>query len=233
MPESLQQRYLRLQERIAAAMDRSGRLPDTLCLIGVSKKQSWQSIQAALDLGLHHFGENYCQEWQTKAEKLLQRKNEIFWHFIGHLQSNKVKDVVGQVEYIHTIDSLKLAEKVSKRSEALGLKQKVLLEINLAAEASKAGFLIEDVVPNLADLSHLPGLAIQGLMGIPPVGPNAEASRVHFKKLKSLLDEWNRSGIFTPPLTELSMGMSQDFEVAIEEGATMIRVGTELFGPRN
>jgi pyridoxal phosphate enzyme (YggS family) len=186
-----------------------------------------------LNLGLHHFGENYCQEWQSKAAKLTERKSEIFWHFIGHLQSNKVKEVVGHVEYIHTLDSLKLAAKVSKRAESLGLKQKALLEINLAAEDSKSGFLIEDLHDKFAELSALPGLAIRGLMCIPPVGPNAEASRPYFKKLKSLLDEWNRSGIFTPPLTELSMGMSQDFEVAIAEGATMIRVGTELFGPRN
>jgi hypothetical protein len=205
-------------------------------LIGVTKKQPAETIAGALDEGLQDFGENYVQEWQEKQNHLRQslgaKTDKITWHFIGHLQGNKVKSVVGRVDWIHTVDSVKLAQKISRAAALAGATQRVLIEVNLAKELGKWGFAPELLPAALPQLAGLPHLSWRGLMAIPPEVADAESNRPHFRRLKSLLDECNQTGVLTEPLSELSMGMSQDFGVAIEEGATMIRVGTALFGSR-
>lgn len=186
--------------------------------------------------GLLDFGENYVQEWRAKQEDLLLQDQalalKIHWHFIGHLQSNKIKEVVGKVDYLHTVDSLSLAQKISDFASARQITQKALMEVKLGGESSKTGFAPEKLLEDLASLGGLAGLNWEGLMAIPPPGRSPEETRPFFAQLKSLLDECNQSGFFNYPLKELSMGMSEDFEVAIEEGATMVRIGTALFGAR-
>jgi hypothetical protein len=222
--------------QIRSALARCGRREGTVRLIGVTKKQSAELIRAAWAEGLGDFGENYVQEWQIKQDRLRQdwgaKADQITWHFIGHLQGNKVKAVVGRVDWIHTVDSVKLAEKISRTAGEVGCIQKVLIEVNLAAEPSKSGFTPAQLPSDLHRLAALPHLSWRGLMAIPPETTDGESNRPYFRRLKSLLDECNQTGVLTEPLTELSMGMSQDFEVAIEEGATMVRIGTALFGPR-
>lgn len=226
----------RIHQQINGALVRSGRKGQGVRLIGVTKGKSAEDIAKALKIGLVDIGENYVQEWQAKQTQLRQNlgpePGQILWHFIGHLQSNKVKIVVGQVEWIHTVDSLKLATKISQAAGEVGCTQKILLEVNLAKELAKSGFTPKALPKALAPLSALPYLSIMGLMAIPPLEENPEKSRPYFRQLKSMLDECNQTGVFSNALTELSMGMSQDFIVAIEEGATMVRIGTALFGPR-
>lgn len=224
-----------IQSQIQKALYRSGRAGGSVRLVGVSKKQPLEKILALAQAGLVDFGENYVQEWKGKKSDIEKNHPElnkiIHWHFIGHLQSNKAKELVGKIEYIHALDSLKLAQRISQHAAQLGITQKVLMEINLEKEVGKFGFERESLLRNLSQLARLPGLSLEGLMAIPPPA-SGEKSRPYFKRLKSLLDECNQSGNLTKAMKELSMGMSNDFEVAIEEGATMIRIGTALFGPR-
>ncbi len=233
-----------IKEKLFSLLDSIRKAPnqaslnDRPLLIGASKKQSIEKIILLAKKGLFHFGENYVQEWQRKYDEIQKINSEtakkIKWHFIGHLQSNKVKDIVGKVEYIHTIDSLKLAKKVSQVAQKLHIQQKVLCEINLAKESSKTGFFIEDFKKALPELTKLPGLKITGLMAIPPHQEKPEGSRTYFKQLKTLLDESKQSGLINKTFfKELSMGMSQDYLIALSEGATMIRIGTLLFGARS
>jgi hypothetical protein len=229
-------RLARIREQIHQAAARTGREAGAVRLIGASKKKSAEDIAHGISQGLEDFGENYFQEWRDKQNELRQSlggaADRITWHFIGHLQGNKVHSLVGAVEWIHTVDSLKLAKKISQAAAATACTQKILLEVNLASEPSKSGFSPEALAAALPDLAFLPHLSIRGLMAVPPESEDPERVRPWFRRLKSLLDESNQTGVFTEPLTELSMGMSQDFEVAIEEGATMVRIGTALFGAR-
>lgn len=223
--------------RIEAALQSSGRRPNTVRLIGVSKKQGPEKILAAAAAGLWDFGENYVQEWEKKDQKIRMESPQLAaklrWHFIGHLQSNKVNKVVGRVETIQTVDRLKLAKKISEIAGNLQISQKVFAEVNVGQETGKSGFSPKDFLSTWPDLASLPHLSWQGLMCIPPAAEAPEKSRPFFRQLKSLLDECNHSGLSREPLRELSMGMSRDFEVAIEEGATMVRIGTALFGSRS
>ncbi|MFO1464550.1 MAG: YggS family pyridoxal phosphate-dependent enzyme [bacterium] len=226
-----------IRQRIAQAAARAGRNPESVTLLGVSKGQPAEKVLAAARLGLRDFGENYVQEWQKKRADLERADAglaaQLRWHFIGHLQSNKADLVVGETTLIHGVDSLKLATKIAALAQRRGLRQAVLLEVNLEGEASKAGLAPEELPRLLPALAALPQLDCRGLMAIPPALEAPEASRPYFRRLKSLLDECNRTGFFPSPWTELSMGMSHDFEVAVEEGATLVRVGTALFGPRS
>jgi pyridoxal phosphate enzyme (YggS family) len=218
------------------ALTRSGRRGEEVRLIGVTKKKSPEDIVEAFKLGLGDFGENYVQEWQDKQARLGQtlgaEAHNLTWHFIGHLQSNKVKAVVGQVDWIQTVDSIKLAEKISRSSGENGCIQKVLIEVNIAGESGKSGFSPETLRKSLGTLAKLPHISWRGLMAVPPEVEDPQANRPHFRYLKSLLDEYHQTGVFNEAFMELSMGMSHDFDEAIEEGATMIRIGTALFGPR-
>ncbi len=198
-------------------------------LVAVSKTQSADAVRTAYGWGLREFGENYVQEFLEKHEAL--NDLPIRWHFIGHLQTNKVKAIVGKVELIHSVDSVRLAKEIAKRAAEKSVRQKILLQMNLAAEETKGGLSEGELIPALKELADLPGLKICGLMTIPPPVENPEDSRPIFRKMKALLDA-STARFSQCPLKELSMGMTQDYSVAIEEGATLVRIGTAIFGRR-
>jgi pyridoxal phosphate enzyme (YggS family) len=198
----------------------TARLPPGVTLVAVSKTQPAEAIREAYAAGQRHFGENYAQEWRAKAEALADLP-DLTWHFIGSLQSNKAKYLAGKVSWVHTVDRLELARELSRRCAAAGATMNVLLEVNLGGEAQKGGCAPAEA-PALAEaVRALPALTLRGLTCIPPP---EEDPRPHFRALRALRD---RLG-----LAELSMGMSADWPVAVEEGATFVRVGTAIFGER-
>lgn len=216
-----------LRQRIAAACARTGRTEDSVLLLAVSKSHPPETLQAAAAGGQIFFGENKVQEAKAKIPLC---PSKLRWHFIGHLQSNKVRDAVELFELIQGVDSLAIAREISKRAEQVGKTMPILLEVNVAGEASKFGYPPERLLAELNELNALPKIEIHGLMAIPPYSPVAEKSRPYFQKLRELKGECEK--ILGAPLPHLSMGMSGDFEIAIAEGATIVRVGTALFGPR-
>lgn len=221
----------RLQEirtRIAEAAQRSGRAADAVDLLAVSKTYPVEVIQQAVDAGQGMFGENRVQEILLKQPQLPSR---LQWHLIGPLQSNKVRKVLPLVQMIHAVDSVSIAQDINRIAAELGLHPQVLLEINLAAESSKHGFTPQVIREQLETLYSLDRLYIQGVMCIPPFDPVAEKTRKYFTQLRQIRDELETLG--GAPLPVLSMGMSHDFAVAIEEGATIVRVGSAIFGSRN
>jgi len=213
----VEENLARVQERIRAACSRAGRHRDTVQLVAVSKGQPIEAVLLAFAAGQTAFGENYAQELHEKADAL----PEAEWHFIGALQTNKVKIVVGHAALVHTCDRVSLARELSKRAEAKNLVQRVLLEVNVGREPQKGGALPEQVDALHAAVREMERLRCEGLMCIPP--PDQDP-RPHFRALRQMRD---RLG-----LRELSMGMTADFEVAIEEGATIVRIGTAIFGER-
>jgi pyridoxal phosphate enzyme (YggS family) len=216
-----------IRDRIHTAAVSCGRDPATVELLAVSKTHPVEVIRAAVEAGQLLFGENKVQEILAKAPQL---PAELHWHLIGHLQSNKVRKVLPLVKAIHSIDSLDLARDVNRIATELGLTAKVYLEVNLAEESTKHGFKVEEVRANLEALHGLDRLNIQGLMCIPPFEADPELRRPYFTRLRELRDDLEKSG--GKPLPLLSMGMSHDFEIAIAEGATIVRVGSALFGER-
>jgi hypothetical protein len=216
-----------VQSRIAAAVAKSGRKADEVQLIAVSKKQDAEKVRAVFDAGQPIFGESRVQEARVKIPLL---PSAARWHFIGHLQKNKVRHALPLFELFHSIDSLALAHDVERIAEEEGVRPRVLLEVNVAGEGSKFGFSPVKLREEMEALLSLGRLNIEGLMTIPPLAPEAEDSRRYFVALRVLRDELEAE--FNLKLPELSMGMSNDFEVAIEEGATFVRVGTMIFGGR-
>ncbi len=216
--------------RIADAARKSGRPPESVRLIAVSKEIADDKIIEARKAGAVLFGENKVQEALDKIERLAGEN--IRWHFIGHLQKNKVKQVVGRFEMIHSIDSLELAEAVHKKSVDLGVVTPVLVQVNISGEESKFGISPGELEGFLRPVSRLPGIRVEGLMTIPPFDPDPGKSRPYFVRLRELRDRCAGLAIENISMDELSMGMSNDFEVAVEEGATIVRVGTAIFGPR-
>ena len=220
----------RLQEirsRLAAAEQRSGRTPGGVDLLAVSKTYPVEVIQQSVDAGQIEFGENRVQEIVLKQPQLPAK---LQWHLIGPLQSNKVRKVLPLVQMIHAVDSVDIARDINRIAGELGLYPKVLLEINLAAESSKHGFTAQAIHEKLEELYSLDRLYIQGVMCIPPFDPVAEKSRRYFVQLREIRDGLEKLG--GAPLPVLSMGMSHDFEIAVEEGATLVRVGSAIFGAR-
>ncbi len=216
-----------IRERVTAAAGRAGRDPSTIRLMAVSKTQPVAAIRAAVEAGQILFGENKIQEARLKIPECPPQAN---FHFIGHLQSNKARDAVRLFSMIQGVDSLKLAEELDKHADQQARILPVLIEVNVAGEASKFGYSPTDLLADLDRLVELPRLEIHGLMTIPPFSTDPERSRPFFRKLVDLRQSCeDRLGV---PLTELSMGMSGDFEAAIEEGSTMVRVGTAIFGQR-
>ncbi len=224
---ALSDRLQAIRDRITAAAQRCGRDPASVELLAVSKTFPVEAIREALDAGQLLFGENKVQEILLKAPQL---PANLHWHLIGHLQSNKVRKVLPHVKSIHSIGSLDLARDVDRIAAELGLFPQVYIEVNLAAESSKHGFSADQLRASLEALYSLKRLEIQGLMCIPPFDADPTLSRPYFTRLRELRDELAQSG--GAPLPRLSMGMSHDFEIAIEEGATIVRVGSAIFGNR-
>lgn len=219
---SVEKNLERVRERIREACERAGRSAVEVRLVAVSKGQPVEKIQQALLSKQKLFGENYVQEALPKMKAV-----KADWHFIGALQSNKVKQAVGVFDLIHSVDRQSVLAEISKRAEQNNLRQNILLEVNLAGETSKSGVDWKSLETLVAEARRLPGVTLRGLMGMPPPG-SPEDSRPYFRMLGEKLKEWRDENF-----CELSMGTSQDFEVAIEEGATLVRVGTEIFGPRS
>jgi pyridoxal phosphate enzyme (YggS family) len=216
-----------IQQRIRAACDRVDRNPNSVTLLAVTKGQPPEVVNEAGKLGLTFFGENKIQEAKAKIPLC---SGKLRWHFIGHLQTNKCRDAVELFEMIQSVDSLNVAQEISKRADQAGKDIHILLETNLAGEASKFGYRPDKLKAELEQINKLPRLLIYGLMTVPPWSSNAENVRPVFRQLRELKERCEE--ILRAPLPHLSMGMSGDFEVAIEEGATIVRVGTALFGPR-
>lgn len=222
----------RVEERVQAACDRAGRAREDVLLIAVSKTKPVELIREIMETGTKDFGENKVQEMCNKIEVIPEPLN---WHLIGHLQRNKVKYIVDKACLIHSVDSVRLAEEIQKEAVKKEVASvPVLIEVNMAEEDSKDGIHREEteaLVRAIAD--NMPNIRIRGLMTIAPFVDDPEENRVHFRALKELRDQINALQIPGVEMTELSMGMTNDFEVAIEEGATMVRVGTAIFGERN
>ena len=230
MTLSIQDALASVTSRIRAAETAAARPSGSVRLLAVSKTFPAEAVREAYACGQRAFGENYVQELLSKTPQL---PAEVQWHMIGPVQKNKVKYLPGQVQCIHTLDSLALAQEIDRRWSGRDLPPcTVLVQINISGEKSKSGIAPEELMALLVQASQLPHLNICGLMTIPPFGDSPEESRPYFRALRELRDVINRAAIPGVRLHELSMGMSDDFEVAIEEGATMIRVGSALFGAR-
>jgi PLP dependent protein len=219
----------RVRERIEAAARRSGRDPQTIRLVTVSKTVDPERIRQAIEAGARVFGENYIQEAQKKIPVL---GPGFTWHFIGHLQKNKAKYAIRFFDWIHSVDSLALAEELNRAAKKEGKSQAILLQVDLSGEATKFGTAEEEIPGICEEASRLEALSVKGLMTMPPFSDNPEDSRPYFKRLRFLGERLNQMKIPRVSMEELSMGMSGDFEVAVEEGATQVRVGTAIFGPR-
>jgi pyridoxal phosphate enzyme (YggS family) len=218
---SIAENLRRIRERVTAACERAGRSPDEVTIVGVSKTFPPEAIAEACRAGLTDIGENRVQEALQKIPLVESQGLRPRWHLVGHLQTNKAKSALGLFGIIHSVDSLHLAEAISRRTAQT---VPVLLEVNVAGEASKFGLAPEEVAQACRQIAALPNLDVQGLMTVEPFVTDAEEVRPVFRRLRELRDELG--------LRELSMGMTDDFEVAIEEGATMVRIGRAIFGPR-
>jgi len=214
-----------VKARIAAACERSRRDPSTVALVAVSKKQPLAAIREAYAVGARVFGENYVQELVDKADTLALPEHA--WHFIGHLQTNKARLLVGRTSLVHGVDRIELALELDKRAAVAGRRVGVLLQVNLAGEDTKSGCDPDALRELVAEANARPNLDVRGLMTMPPAVADPEDARPWFRALREL-----RDGLGDARLVELSMGMSHDFEVAIEEGATLVRIGTAIFGAR-
>ena len=226
LKENLQE----VEERIAAACMRAGRRREDVTLIAVSKTKPVDMLREAYDLGIRVFGENKVQELTEKYDRLPE---DIRWHMIGHLQTNKVKYIVGKTELIHSVDSLKLAEMIEKESQKHGCVTDILVEVNVAEEESKFGLRMEEVIPFIEKIVQYPHINVRGLMTIAPFVENPEENRTIFADLHKLYVDIKEKNIDNGTVSILSMGMTNDYEVAIEEGATMVRIGTGIFGARD
>ncbi|MBQ6314605.1 MAG: YggS family pyridoxal phosphate-dependent enzyme [Mogibacterium sp.] len=229
---SIQERFTGILERKNAAAVRSGRSPEDVTLLAVTKTHGADEINQAIDAGATDIGENRVHELLEKYDKV----KPVRWHLIGHLQTNKVKNIIDKVVMIHSVDSMRLAQEINKRAAAAGLVMDILIEINSAMEETKSGIAAEDVRELVTGIvNECPAVRVRGLMCIPPMAAEPEDARPYFRQAHDLFEqmkEWDLPEDRFCPDT-LSMGMSGDFEVAIEEGSTIVRVGSSIFGPRN
>lgn len=219
-----------VEEEIAAACKRVGRDEKEVTLVSVSKTKPIEMLWEAYEAGARYFGENKVQEICEKHDQLPE---DVHWQMIGHLQRNKVKQVVGKVELIHSVDSMRLAEEINKESEKKGIITDILLEVNMAKEESKFGLMPEEVMEFVHEIVRLKNIRVQGLMTIAPFVEDPEENRKHFANLRKLFVDIGKEKVNNVNMSVLSMGMSNDYIVAVEEGATMVRVGTKIFGERN
>ncbi len=218
----------RVREQIAQAAAKAGRSADELELVAISKTHDAAKVREAIEAGQRLFGESRVQEARAKIPEL---PSNLRWHFVGHLQKNKIRHALPLFELTHSVDSLALAEDINRIAEEDGLHPRVLLEVNVAGEGSKFGFQPDRLRAEMESLLALPRLSILGLMTIPPIAEEAEASRKYFVQLRELRARLQTE--FHVDLAQMSMGMTQDFAVAVEEGATLVRVGTAIFGERS
>ncbi|MBR2408159.1 MAG: YggS family pyridoxal phosphate-dependent enzyme [Lachnospiraceae bacterium] len=226
---SIQTAIADVRNRIDAACKRSGRNPDEVTLIAVSKTMPVEAIREAMVCDVIEFGENRPQELRDKQAMITE---PLHWHMIGSLQTNKLKYVIGKTVLIHSVDSLHLAEEIEKASQKNKLITEILLEINIAGETSKHGINPEELENIVRAVAVLPHIKVRGLMTVAPYTENAEENRIYFRKMKQLMVDINLKNIDNITMDMLSMGMTGDYEIAIEEGATLVRVGTGIFGHR-
>ena len=226
----LKENLAKVEENIQAACDRAGRKREEVTLIAVSKTKPVEMLQEAYDLGVRINGENKAQELASKYEVL---PKDIHWHMIGHMQRNKVKYIIDKVDLIHSVDSVRLAETIDKEAAKKGIVVNVLLEVNMAKEDTKFGLMPEEVMDFIHEIVRFQHIKVQGLMTIAPFVENPEENRIHFANLRKLSVDIAKEKVDNVNMSILSMGMTNDFEVAIEEGATMVRIGTAIFGERN
>ena len=219
-----------VENKIAAACKRAGRERDEVKLIAVSKTQPVEAIREAIEYGINSFGENRVQELREKTEII---KDNLDWHLIGHLQTNKVKYVVGKVSLIHSLENIRLAEAIDKEAKKHNVIVDVLVEVNIAKEDTKFGVNPEEVESFIREVLIFKNINIRGLMTVAPYTDISEENRKYFKKLKKIMVDLNSKNIHNVNMNVLSMGMTGDYEIAIEEGATLVRVGTGIFGSRD
>ena len=225
----LQDNLNEVKKRITEAAARAGRNPDEITLIAVSKTKPAEMVKEIYDAGIREFGENKVQEITTKSAIL---PNDINWHMIGHLQRNKVKQVIDKVSLIHSVDSMRLAEMISSEAVKKNITVSILLEVNIANEETKFGFKKDEVIQLFPVIAALPYIFVRGLMTSAPIVDNPEDNRQYFRELHQLCVDLKAKNIDNTSMDYLSMGMTGDYEVAIEEGATHVRVGTAIFGAR-
>jgi len=225
---SIAENLERVREQIAQAAAKVGRAPGEVELVAITKTHAAEKVREAIQAGQSLFGESRVQEGRAKIPEL---PSAIRWHFVGHLQKNKIRHALPLFEMIHSIDSLALAQEVNRIAEEEGMHPRVLLEINVAGEGSKFGFAPDKLREQMEELLALPRLSVLGLMTIPPLSEEPEASRKYFIQLRELRDRVQTE--FRVDFAQLSMGMTQDYAVAVEEGATLVRVGTAIFGERS
>ena len=219
-----------IEENICKACKKAGRKRSEVTLIAVSKTKPLEDLQAVYDLNIRDFGENKVQELTGKIEAM---PDDIKWHMIGHLQRNKVKYIVDKVELIHSVDSLRLAEEISKQAIKKNVNVNILVEINIGEEESKFGISADEVKVLVREIAKLDNIKVQGLMCVAPYVVDSEENRAFFHKIKDLSVDIMKENIDNVSMNVLSMGMSNDYQVAIEEGATMVRIGSNLFGKRD
>ncbi len=227
---SIKKNIDKIRESIIRAAEKSGRNPDEVTLVAVSKRKPAKMIRQAIDDGQKDFGENYIQEAMEKIDVI--GRDAATWHFIGHLQSNKAKFAVKYFDLIHTVDSVKLATEIDKQAAKLDKIQHILLQVNIALETTKSGAAAGEIKDIVRQVDALENCHLDGLMCMPPFFDDPEEARIYFKKLKQISMDIDELGLANSTMAHLSMGMSNDFCVAVEEGATLVRVGTAIFGER-
>jgi PLP dependent protein len=231
LSDRIAERVREVLAKIGAAARKSGRSPDSIKLVAATKTVPVERIEMGLDAGLTILGENRVQEALSKISALQHRN--IRWHFIGQLQRRKVRSIIGRFDLIHSVDDVELAREIDRRAGDAGRQQEVLLEVNIGNEPTKAGFRADDLLPEMPALAALPHLRIKGLMAVPPPTAEAEQARPYFAQLRTLAERVAALKYPSITMQDLSMGMSHDYEVAIEEGATFVRIGTAIFGARH
>ena len=226
----LRDNLINVKDHIADACRRAGRQPEEVTLVAVSKTKPLSDIEVLIEAGQLDYGENYVQELCQKYDQV---SRPVRWHMIGHLQTNKVRNIIDKTVLIHSVDSVHLASRIEKEAARKDIKVEILLQVNVAGEETKFGLSDEQVAAMVEEISHFPHLHICGLMTSAPYVENPEENRCYFKKLHQLFVDIDSKNIDNVDMSVLSMGMTNDYEVAIEEGATMVRVGTGIFGARN
>ncbi|UCE56529.1 MAG: YggS family pyridoxal phosphate-dependent enzyme [Desulfobacterales bacterium] len=228
--DSIKERLENVKDRIKKAAEACNRNPLTIRLVAVSKTVPADRVREAIEAGVKNLGENYVQEAREKINSLTDFP--VNWHFIGHLQTNKAKYAVRLFDLIHSVDSLKLSRELNKQAQKNGKIQQILIQVNISREETKSGISVDEAINLVDEISHLENLSIKGLMTMPPYFNQPERVRPFFSALRELSDQIKEKAIPNMSMDELSMGMTGDFEAAIEEGATMVRVGTAIFGER-